>query len=382
VALGEASNRGRNELLASCRSIDALMEFMNPGGGGGNGGGNGGGGSGGVKGRSFKLNLRNLRPRDDNGDSNRPHTPSIEFRQHSSTTNSVKIRSWVGLCSALVTNSQTMRAPPKALKQCRSPDDEFNALFEFVVRDKPLSEYYRTRRAELAAEGGAVKVKRRRNRTRHDGTGASPVRNRAAATVPPGVECGCCFSSFPPGSLCTCTANVDHTFCRTCVRRYVEQELFTNQNTVMRCMSTEGCTPTSIIVERDLSAAVSKTVLQKLKEARREQKMRTETDARNTVEEAMSGALVRNCPTCSVASVIDSGCNKMTCPRCRTTWCYICKVVTDRSTSHWTGGACALYTSGDQTDRPAVRAAGESTTGNYSGTMEGRSLVGLVQKLI
>ena len=40
-------------------------------------------------------------------------------------------------------------------------------------------------------------------------------------------------------------------------------------------------------------------------------------DARHTVEEAMTNALVRSCNKCKTNFIKESGCNKMTCPSCK-----------------------------------------------------------------
>ncbi|OAX33875.1 hypothetical protein K503DRAFT_775132, partial [Rhizopogon vinicolor AM-OR11-026] len=54
-----------------------------------------------------------------------------------------------------------------------------------------------------------------------------------------------------------------------------------------------------------------------------------ELDVEHTVEEAMSRALMRNCPKCQKAFIKEDGCNKMTCPNCRTLSCYSCREVID-----------------------------------------------------
>ena len=47
--------------------------------------------------------------------------------------------------------------------------------------------------------------------------------------------------------------------------------------------------------------------------------------ARHVVEEAMSEALIRNCPSCNVKIIKDMGCNKMICSKCFGVMCYLCK---------------------------------------------------------
>ncbi|KAF8641348.1 hypothetical protein AX16_010046 [Volvariella volvacea WC 439] len=48
---------------------------------------------------------------------------------------------------------------------------------------------------------------------------------------------------------------------------------------------------------------------------------------RHTIEEAMTNALMRNCPKCRKPYIKEDGCNKMTCVSCRTLWCYICRKI-------------------------------------------------------
>ncbi|KAF6745580.1 hypothetical protein DFP72DRAFT_759470, partial [Ephemerocybe angulata] len=46
---------------------------------------------------------------------------------------------------------------------------------------------------------------------------------------------------------------------------------------------------------------------------------------RLAIEEAMTKALMRTCPRCSSPFIKDDGCNKMTCPQCGATSCYVCR---------------------------------------------------------
>ncbi|EFI28034.1 hypothetical protein CC1G_14060 [Coprinopsis cinerea okayama7 len=50
-------------------------------------------------------------------------------------------------------------------------------------------------------------------------------------------------------------------------------------------------------------------------------------DKRVMIEEAMTQALMRVCPKCKKAFIKEDGCNKMTCPHCRTMSCYVCRQV-------------------------------------------------------
>ena len=48
------------------------------------------------------------------------------------------------------------------------------------------------------------------------------------------------------------------------------------------------------------------------------------TDSIHTVEEAMTDALIKKCPRCRSSILKEYGCNKMTCSRCCTMFCFVC----------------------------------------------------------
>jgi TRIAD3 protein (E3 ubiquitin-protein ligase RNF216) len=84
---------------------------------------------------------------------------------------------------------------------------------------------------------------------------------------------------------------------------------------------------------------------------------------RHLVEEAMSEALIRNCPRCKVKIVKEFGCNKMTCPKCRCCMCYICKKdITREQYAHFGYGPNACTVDDDPTrDQRAVDHAQKKT---------------------
>ncbi|GAA5976062.1 hypothetical protein JCM10908_005373 [Rhodotorula pacifica] len=67
---------------------------------------------------------------------------------------------------------------------------------------------------------------------------------------------------------------------------------------------------------------------------------RTEGEVLHQIEEAMSEAIIRKCPSCGVACTKTEGCNKMTCGPCGARFCYVCGERTER-TSHWNESAAA-----------------------------------------
>jgi TRIAD3 protein (E3 ubiquitin-protein ligase RNF216) len=84
---------------------------------------------------------------------------------------------------------------------------------------------------------------------------------------------------------------------------------------------------------------------------------------RHLVEEAMSEALIRNCPRCQAKIVKEFGCNKMTCPSCRCCMCYLCKKdITREQYAHFGYGPNACTVEDDPTrDQKEVEQAQKKT---------------------
>lgn len=119
--MGFTTNKKKHQALGACTSIAELAALMNP------------------NGRYHKVNLQNLV----NG-----RQSTVEFRQHSATSNGRKVNSWVRFCITLVANSARLRAPTP-FQEDRDLHSQFDALFQFVVKDRALREYYRGRRDDV-----------------------------------------------------------------------------------------------------------------------------------------------------------------------------------------------------------------------------------------
>ncbi|KAG0310165.1 hypothetical protein BGZ97_012748 [Linnemannia gamsii] len=65
---------------------------------------------------------------------------------------------------------------------------------------------------------------------------------------------------------------------------------------------------------------------QSCEEYRKELEKDNVLSVQHKVEEEMSQALIRECPKCKSRFFKTEGCNKMTCPQCRTYMCYVCKI--------------------------------------------------------
>lgn len=111
--------------LAQCQSKVELAEVMNPAEPG--------------RKRYFKLNLQNLVT---------GRQPTIEFRQHSGSSNISKIKNWIRFCTTFVHNSAKFQ-DPFPLRQKIDDDKLFEMLMVHVINDRYLRDYYRMRRNEL-----------------------------------------------------------------------------------------------------------------------------------------------------------------------------------------------------------------------------------------
>ena len=197
------------------------------------------------------------------------------------------------------------------------------------------------------------------------------------------VECTCCYGDYAFEEMRAC--NDGHLFCMDCLRRYAEEKVFGNGDlggkgcTELMCMDTSGCQSwfsreqlikslndkvmkkydelqDSLVLEKaglddlckcpecDFQASLpeSEMVFQcpscAFESCRKcgeeshiplrceEVEKKTETSGRLQVEEAMTKARIRHCPKgCKQGFYKTEGCNKMTCPTCKTYICYVCR---------------------------------------------------------
>jgi hypothetical protein len=127
----------KHNAIASCKTINELCAIMNP------------------RGRYYKLNMQNLVT---------GRQLTLEFRQHSGTSNYNKVVAWVRFCMAMVNNSA--RQPrPAALKE---HEEAFDLLFDTVIQDLALKQFFLKRKMEIQtdeADGIGVGTKRIRDQT-------------------------------------------------------------------------------------------------------------------------------------------------------------------------------------------------------------------------
>ena len=195
------------------------------------------------------------------------------------------------------------------------------------------------------------------------------------------VECQCCYLDVPANRSLPCEGDYVHFFCFSCIRKSAETQIGLMKYQ-LQCFDTSGCQ--AKFARARLEEALGSNMMDKLDslqqqdeiekagldglvacpfcdfkaicppvEEDREFRCRNPTcelvscrlcqheshipktcqeakkerglPERHLVEEAMSEALIRNCPRCKVKIVKEFGCNKMICSKCHCAMCYVCK---------------------------------------------------------
>lgn len=92
--------------------------------------------------RYRKLNITNLQP---------GKKGTIEFRQHSGTTDPDKIENWIRLLDAFVAKAKVTRIRPRRVERDLTPVEEMRQLFDMIEVEKPVRTFYMNRRKAIAA---------------------------------------------------------------------------------------------------------------------------------------------------------------------------------------------------------------------------------------
>lgn len=265
----------------------------------------------------------------------------------------------------------------------------------------------------------------------HDGTTVSGSLPKAEGDGRDEIECGCCFANYPFSEMAQCTDT--HLFCTSCVTSYVSTQLG-EQNSNLRCMDLSGCKMTfpdselrrilpeklfglydhirqrreielaglegleecpfcdfKVVIDVDFeedkvlrcqNEECLKISCRKCKEETHLPKTCEEAgedkklDGKHAVEEAMTRALMRNCPKCQKAFVKEYGCNKITCTYCHTVSCYVCRLIIRgydhfderrgaRQPSGSSSKKCPLWDSTEDRQAKEVAAAAEKALKEY-----------------
>ncbi|KAF6751281.1 hypothetical protein DFP72DRAFT_495742 [Ephemerocybe angulata] len=213
-------------------------------------------------------------------------------------------------------------------------------------------------------------------------------------------ECQCCFGSYPSTDIFQCPAR--HPFCGACIQGHAGTQLG-QQKPDIRCMYTgdaecqltftldtlKMCLPPPLIAlyqrlmqQKDLKeanlegleecpfcsfACIMEMSLQELPTFTCQDLERCGvvscricrakdhsgrpcasiadegSGGRLAIEEAMTRALMRTCPSCQSPFVKEDGCNKMTCPQCGALSCYVCRKAIENYDHFDPPGDCPLH---------------------------------------
>jgi len=178
---------------------------------------------------------------------------------------------------------------------------------------------------------------------------------RSATGIRTLFQCQCCFETKETRhhGLCCDDLHRPHMYCADCVRRYLWLARETRDpmdynagESLCRipCFSTNDGSCTGCVFV-NLDRIFTRQQLNQWKEEhaslmqqeqtgveREEENLVGQAMARamekiqNAMKEALTNVKVRSCPKCNQAFVKnDDGCNKMKCPVCKTTSCYLCR---------------------------------------------------------
>ncbi|PLN77033.1 hypothetical protein BDW42DRAFT_177563 [Aspergillus taichungensis] len=234
------------------------------------------------------------------------------------------------------------------------------------------------------------------------------------------VECQCCYLDVPLNRAIHCEGTTIHFFCFGCIRKNVKTQIGLMKYQV-QCIDTSGCE--AGFARSTLEDVIGPSLTKKLDSLQQEDEVRraglkglescpfcefkavcapVEVDRefrcqnpaceevscrlckanshipqtcaeaakekgipeRRLVEEAMSEALIRQCPNCKVNIVKESGCNKMICSKCSHVMCYICRQDITRVQYNHFGqglGSCPTHDQVHNADEQAVNQAEKRT---------------------
>jgi hypothetical protein len=159
------------------------------------------------------------------------------------------------------------------------------------------------------------------------------------------MECCCCFENIGEDHV---TCSNGHLFCKTCLKKYLEENLYGNNTIKIKCINClDSCN--GVFTKATIKESMPKILFDKYismgynyrdisKRKYLEYKKKRETVLlKQENEKDMDSAMIKKCPKCKISVVLESGCSKVSCS-CRTCFCIICEDVT-KDYSHY----CPCY---------------------------------------
>lgn len=348
-----------------------------------------------------------------------PHIPTIFIDETVKETKSIFL-TYITLHSMEEQFFETQIKPYPRRKQARI---ELEKKYALKATDRRVPADYANRVNELQfarqhVEREAIKDKARKAKDETEALNlAEHVKSGAI------IECQCCFDGeIPLNRMVPCMAEFPHNFCFTCVEGLADTQVGMLKHEML-CMDGSGCT--AKLSHDDVGRAIPITTFNRLDlnkqqaeimaaniegleqcpecdykaicgdveeepifycqnpdcsratcrkcqkddhspKTCKEASVDKNLSARHLIEEARSEAIIRTCRKCKAKIVKEFGCNKMTCTRCGSFFCYNCNEditkLGGNAYSHF-GRDCILYDvtqGGDRHEKEANEAEKEA----------------------
>jgi hypothetical protein len=211
--------------------------------------------------------------------------------------------------------------------------------------------------------------------------------------------CKCCFDELKSDNENINCGNISHSLCVSCFREYISTSLKDYRKTSVRCGGHPECSHvySTLCLQKNLTPEMwnlfDKELLNQYLEQYKESIfecplchnykevidnltfaktkkiqfdckncnkkvcvgcnhehqqhdpcIRLKKDIRKRIEEIFTEERLRQCPKCHMEFIRQDGCSKMTCSKCQTKSCYVCKI-SIKDYSHFRKGICKMYTS-------------------------------------
>lgn len=259
-----------------------------------------------------------------------------------------------------------------------------DSIFIQPFKDQPNILTAASIKSETKKQLNIIRLQKKIKQLAEDEEFAAKLQQQFDAEPPPGVptendemECSCCFTPSPFTEMVQCLEG--HLVCKQCVILSVETALA--EGYIRSTCPSMGCTSTIPLVE--LERVLPAKVMQRFNETDSINEiskakitgLRTcwkcgfkaidENDSgpfvcpqcaeltckqcsqqyhynsicdfkQRMIEDRMSQAIVKACPSCGTRYIKVEGCNHMICPRCNTEFCYLCGEIIHNVEDHYT----------------------------------------------
>ncbi|KAJ9613077.1 hypothetical protein H2200_003018 [Cladophialophora chaetospira] len=343
-----------------------------------------------------------------------PHVPT-HFVDHLVKQNKSIFDTYVAIHDM---ENQYFAVQPKPYPRRKLPRPELEKKYALKATDRRIPLEYANHVNEVQAAKQHVEreaIKDAARKAKEDAEALNVAEHVKSGAI---IECKCCFDGeIPLNRVVPCMAEVPHNFCFSCVEGLADTQVGMLKHEML-CMDASGCT--AKLSHEDIGRAIPITTFDRLElnqqqaeimaaniegleqcpscdykaicedveqepifycqnpdcsratcrkcdkddhspKTCKEASVDKVLSARHLIEEARSEAIIRTCRKCKAKIVKEYGCNKMTCTRCGSLFCYNCNEditkLGGNAYSHF-GRNCILYDepSGDRHEKEALEA--------------------------